>query len=140
MSILSETNYQLTLSRAWSGITLWSKGGPLWPVWILAILKLLVGILKTKIDFHLTLLIFFCPCRVFKKEVFISNHRLQPIVFEVCGSNLRFKILTWVHLMMTFCKILSFLTKTWNLLPIKWLQLLSRQDISFHHGQYEIAC
>ena len=27
MSILSETNYQLTLSRAWSGITLWSKGG-----------------------------------------------------------------------------------------------------------------
>ena len=51
----------LTLSRVRSGITLWSKGGALWPGWILAILNLSVGILKPKIDFHLNLLIFCCP-------------------------------------------------------------------------------
>ena len=51
----------LTLFWAGSGITLLGGGGPLWPGWILAILRLSVGILKPKHDFHQTFLIFGCP-------------------------------------------------------------------------------
>ena len=51
----------LTLFPVWSGITLTRVGGPLWPGWILAILRLSVGILKPKNDFHQTFLIFGCP-------------------------------------------------------------------------------
>ena len=51
----------LTLFWTGSGITLLDGGGPLWPGWILAILRLSVGILKPKNDFHQTILIFGCP-------------------------------------------------------------------------------
>ena len=51
----------LTLFWTGSGITLLDGGGPLWPGWILAILRLSVGILKPKNDFHQNILIFGCP-------------------------------------------------------------------------------
>ena len=38
-----------------------TRGGPLWPGWIVAILKLSLDILGPKIDFHPILLIFGCP-------------------------------------------------------------------------------
>ena len=47
------------LSGLWNYVT--ERGGALWPGWILAILRLSVGILKPKNDFHQTFLIFGCP-------------------------------------------------------------------------------
>ena len=47
------------LGGLWNYVT--GRGGPLWPGWILAILRLSVGILKPKNDFHQTFLIFGCP-------------------------------------------------------------------------------
>ena len=61
-------------------------------------------------------------CRVFKKEVFIFNHRLQTIVFEIFGSNLKFMILTLDNLI-TFCKICNFQTKTWYFSLMKKVEL-----------------
>ena len=36
--------------------------------------------------------------RVFNLKVTIFNHRLQTLVFQISCSSLRFRILTWVHL------------------------------------------
>ena len=35
---------------------------------------------------------------MFNLKVTIFNHRLQTLLFQIFGSNLRFRILIWVHL------------------------------------------